>query len=542
MISSIHKYNYPNCSMYELLKESSKDYLDKTAFICNGNKIKYIDFLSNIDECANSFVEFGIKKEDIVSIIPENMLEFITCIYAFNKLGITCNMIHFSSGEEEIKKSFLDTRSNYLIVSERQIKKINNIKNKLNIKKIIYISEKNVSSTFDKIKKLFHNDYNIIDHDYISYNKIIFRGKYKNIKIKKSKYEDYNAFIIKGSNKYIMLSNLNINASSINFNSNDSVLKDKKYMFDYSISTGFGITSIHKALISGSKIILIKNLSYKNIPEAIIKYKPNVLECTTNLLNVIMNNKKFKDKDMSYLKLIICSKEKLNKTLKEKMNLFLKKHNSLSDIKSTYGMKESTSNVAITDVEDEDIIGNPYQNIEIKIFSDSLKECKPFEVGEICINGPVLMMGYLNDKESTNKILKKHKDNKIWLHCGDLGYIDEKGHIHFKSSLKRVIISSGNEIYPSEVENIILAHPFVQACSIVGVPHPYKKEVVKVYIVLKRGLILNSEIKKSIKEYCEKNISDYALPYAYAYRKELPKTIYGKVSYEELLSGKDEEE
>ena len=64
MISSIHKYNYPNCSMYELLKESSKDYLDKTAFICNGNKIKYIDFLSNIDECANSFVEFGIKKED----------------------------------------------------------------------------------------------------------------------------------------------------------------------------------------------------------------------------------------------------------------------------------------------------------------------------------------------------------------------------------------------------------------------------------------------------------------------------------------------
>jgi long-chain acyl-CoA synthetase len=272
----------------------------------------------------------------------------------------------------------------------------------------------------------------------------------------------------------------------------------------------------------------------------ILKYKPNIIECSTNTLNLIINNKKFNSKNLSYLDLIICSKEKLNNSLKDKIIEFLDKHNSSALLKSTFGMKESTSNIAITDENTSDSIGNPYPNVNINIFNNE-KECKPLEIGEICINGPIVMDSYLNDIKS-DKFLKKHKNNTIWLHSGDLGYKDSNGFIYFKSSIKRVIISNDNDIYPSDIENIILAHPYVKGCSIVGVPHPYKKEVVKAYIVLKDGLILNSEIKKSIKEYCEKNIAEYALPYAYAYRKELPKTISGKVSYQKLVSDKDEEE
>ena len=97
----------------------------------------------------------------------------------------------------------------------------------------------------------------------------------------------------------------------------------------------------------------------------------------------------------------------------------------------------------------------------------------------------------------------------------------------FESRLKRMIVSNGYNIYPGQIEQIILEHPYVESCAVVGVPHPYKKEVVKAYIVLKDGIVLNSEVKKSIKAHCEKNISSYALPYAYGYRKELPKTNLG---------------
>jgi long-chain acyl-CoA synthetase len=145
------------------------------------------------------------------------------------------------------------------------------------------------------------------------------------------------------------------------------------------------------------------------------------------------------------------------------------------------------------------------------------------------------MYGYLGCEDC----LKKYK-GKMWFRTGDLGYKDEEDNLFFKSSSKRVIISDGNKIYPNELEDIILKHPYIAACSIVGVPHPYKKEVIKLYIVLKDNYVLNSEIKKSIKKYCEENIPQYALPYAYGYRKELPKTLSGKIAYNELINTKEE--
>ena len=150
------------------------------------------------------------------------------------------------------------------------------------------------------------------------------------------------------------------------------------------------------------------------------------------------------------------------------------------------------------------------------------------------------MKEYLNEKELTNNKLVSH-DGVLYLHTGDLGYIDKDGYIYYESRINEVIVSNGYKIYKRHIEDIIMAHPYVEKCVIIGLPHPYKKEVVKAYIVLKKGLVLNSEIKKSIKSYCEKNISSYALPYAYGYRKEIPENIRGKVSYKELINDKDEE-
>ncbi len=534
---------YPNNSIYDTLKESCNKFNKKIAFIYNGLKISYSDFLNDVDICSNAFIKLGVKKNDVVTLLSENSIEFIVCIYALNKLGVICNMIHPLAVEEEIKSSYNNTNSSYLIILDNQINRIKSIDKYINYNKVIYIKEYKILSNIDKIKNIFKKSINIIDNNYISYNKFIDKGRYKNIKLKNKVNGDNIAFIISTNNKRIVLTNKNINVSALNFNSVGNYLVDKKYLFDYSISDGFGITAVHKALLSGSKIILIPDLVHKVIPNIILKYKPNVLECSTNVLNLIINNKKFNDKDLSYMKFIICSREKLNDNLKDKSISFFKKHNSNVVIKSTFGLKESTSNITITmDESINDSIGIPYPNIIIKIFDKELNECKTSSIGEICVSGPVIMKEYLDDPDETNKILKKHKDKKIWLHTGDLGYIDDKGIIHFKSSLKRVIISNGNEIYPNEIENIILMHPYVQSCFIAGVPHPYKKEVVKAYIVLKDKLVLNSEIKKSIREYCEKNIASYALPYAYAYRKELPKTISGKISYQDLISQKDEED
>ena len=253
--------------------------------------------------------------------------------------------------------------------------------------------------------------------------------------------------------------------------------------------------------------------------------------------------KKLKDEDLSFIKCIICGGDSLSTALNKRIDDFLESHNSKTKVRTAFGMTEATAGVTMMPLEESrrESIGVPIPDSFIKIVKPGTEEeLKPLEIGEICISGPTVMKGYLNEKEETDLILKKHKDKKLWLHSGDLGYMDSDGFVYFKSRLKRMIVSSGYNIYPGQIEEIISSHPYVKTCAVVGVPHPYKKEVIKAYIVLKDNIELTSEVKRSIKSYCEKNIASYSLPYAYGYRKELPKTLVGKVAYRKLLN--DEEE
>ena len=149
------------------------------------------------------------------------------------------------------------------------------------------------------------------------------------------------------------------------------------------------------------------------------------------------------------------------------------------------------------------------------------------------------MKGYLKEEKETELILKKHKDGLIWMHTGDLGYMDEDGFVYFKQRLKRVIVSSGYCVYPQYIENIIDSHPDVLMSCVIGIPHPYKVQVAKAFIVLKNGITPSDEILDSIKKHCEKNLVKYSCPYEYEFRKDLPKTLVGKVAFNELL--KEEE-
>lgn len=308
---------------------------------------------------------------------------------------------------------------------------------------------------------------------------------------------------------------------------------------------GFGLgCTFHATLVSGGVAIILPSVNPKKFDETLLKYKPNILACVPSVLEGLTKSKKLKETDLSFIKCIICGGDSLSGELQEKIDKFLSDHGSETHVRTAYGMTECTAGVTMMPKEEvrKDSIGIPCPDTIIRIFDANNKECLSGEIGEICIYGPTVMKEYLNDKEETDNVLKTHKDGKVWLHSGDLGYMDSDGFVYFKSRAKRMIVSSGYNIYPGQIEQIILKHPYVEACSVVGVPHPYKKEVVKAYIVLKEGLVLNSEIKKSIKEYCEKNIATYALPYAYGYRHELPKTKLGKISYKELMNGEDEDE
>ena len=162
------------------------------------------------------------------------------------------------------------------------------------------------------------------------------------------------------------------------------------------------------------------------------------------------------------------------------------------------------------------------------------KELEIGEEGEICVHGPTLMSGYLNNPKETKNMLRKHKDKKIWLHTGDIGYIASNGIIYYTQRLKRMIIVSGFNVYPSMIEKVLETHPAVKKACVIGIPHPYKMHVPKAYLLLNEGYSDNGKLKRELKDMCKETLSVFSVPKEFEVRKEFPKTLYSKIDYKQL--------
>ena len=144
------------------------------------------------------------------------------------------------------------------------------------------------------------------------------------------------------------------------------------------------------------------------------------------------------------------------------------------------------------------------------------------------------MKEYMNHPEETAKTLRKHDDGLTWVYTGDLGIMDEQGFIYFRGRAKRMIISSGYNVYPGQIENILDANDMVQMSCVIGVPDAYKMQKVKAFVMLKPGVEASDATREALLGYCRKHVAKYAMPYDIEFRDELPKTLVGKVAYRVL--------
>jgi long-chain acyl-CoA synthetase len=144
------------------------------------------------------------------------------------------------------------------------------------------------------------------------------------------------------------------------------------------------------------------------------------------------------------------------------------------------------------------------------------------------------MLGYMDNPEETASTLRCHGDCRIWLHTGDLGYMDEDGFVYFRQRIKRMLITNGYNVYPSQLENIIDGHEKVLLSCVIGIRDPQRGQRIKAYIVPMPGIEPDDQLKAELLEYCKEHIARYALPREIEFRTELPKTLVGKVAYRKL--------
>jgi long-chain acyl-CoA synthetase len=489
-----------------------------------------------------------VDKGDVVTICMPSTPEAIETVYACNLIGAVASMIHPLSSEKEIENYVNEAKSKFMVLLDATLEKVLRIKRNTKLQKLI------VASPDTSMPPLLHNLYKITnykkkvkipkdDEDIVLWNTFVSSApRFVGVCHEGMSENDLAVILYSGGTtgtpKGIMLSNLNFNALA--YGAHEMIkqtIPGNSVLSLLPIFHGFGLAvCIHTPLISGMKCILIPQFEAKKFAYIIKRYKPNFIVGVPTLFEALLKQK-LKDKDLECVESVVSGGDILTPELKRKVDDYLRDHGSYAVVRPGYGLTEATAATCLTPELGyiDNGIGIPFPDTYFKIFkSDTNREAKFNEDGEICISGPTVMMGYLNNPKETNQALRYHDDGRVWLHTGDVGCMTENGNIIFKQRMKRIIISSGYNIYPSYIENIIVSHKDVQSCTVIGVPHPYKGQVAKAYIVLKDGVEESKEIKQEIIDLCKKNISKYSLPKEYIYRKTLPTTLVGKVAFTKL--------
>lgn len=541
------KFNleYPTGSISTKVLQTADECASLQALSYMGRSISYKTLKQKILQTANAFVALGVKPGDMVTVCLPNVPQAVYSLYALNYIGAVASMIHPLSAEGEIVFYLNTVKSKYCITLDMFEKKFANILDQTSVEKVVIGGVDDELATLKKcIYRAFLKDKKEkavkTGGKYIRWQDFINAGNTVVAAPANKKAEDVAVILFSGGTtgvtKGILLSNLNFNALAYQTAEMANYpVRGSKMLAAMPVFHGFGLgVCIHTMMVAGGVSILVPRFNVKSYAELIKKNRPNFIAGVPTLYEALTRNPYLDGVDLSCLKGVFSGGDSLSIELKKKFDKFLADHNCSVRVREGYGTTECVTASCLTPVnkEKEGSIGIPYPDTYYMICEPGTNNPVPFgQDGEICLRGPSVMQGYLNMPEETAQTLRTHEDGNIWLHTGDLGFMDEEGFIYFKQRIKRMIITSGYNVYPSQLENIIDGHDMVEMSCVIGVKDDYKMQKIKAFVVLKAGIEESEEVKASIMEHCRKNIAKYALPYEIEVRKELPKTLVGKIAY-----------
>ena len=540
--------DYPDKTMYQLLSETAQQYPNSIAYTFQGKKTSYTQFMARIDAAARGLTAMGIGKGDRVTICMPNSPQALDCFYALNRIGAIANMIHPLSAAQEIAFYLNFSKSKAILTLDQFYNKVASIMPQVEQKCTIFVAK--IADELPFPLNLIYpltkgGKHPLPKTGYTLWKEMLTAGTdLMQLPADDGKADDCAVILYSGgttgTSKGIMLSSRNFNALGLQTiaASGFGSVAGMKMLSVMPVFHGFGLgIGIHTALIGGATCILVPQFNVKTYAQILLKQKPNIIPGVPTLFEALLRSPDLEGKDLSFLRGIFSGGDSLSPELKKKADAFLKAHNCAEQIREGYGTTECVTASCLTpkDYAREKSIGVPFPDTFYKIVTPGTKlEVQPGLEGEICVSGPTVMLGYMDNPEETANTLQTHADGRLWLHTGDLGYMDSDGFVYFRQRIKRMIITSGYNVYPSQLENIIDGHEKVLLSCCIGIPDDYRGQRIRAYVVPMPGIVPNEALKQEILEHCAHHIAKYALPRELIFRTELPKTLVGKVAYRVL--------
>ena len=328
-----------------------------------------------------------------------------------------------------------------------------------------------------------------------------------------------------GSPKGVMLTDNNFNGIAMQFSACDTLFSKGQSLLNIMppfIAYGFAC-GVHLPLTLGIKVVIIPNLDSNKLGSLIWKYKPEHMFGVPSHYQQLAVDPKLQNKDLSFIRNYAAGGDAIARGAEQTVNDFLAAHGVEYGLAKGYGS-----------------VGLPLVNTLVSVFEPGTDTELPIgQRGELCISGPGVMKGYYNKPAETAAILRTHADGRVWVHTGDIGYLDEDGFVYLDSRIKRLIIRhDGFKVFPSMIENVVSQHPAVHQCSVVGCADKdhVQGRLPFVYLVLDPAVpaAKRKQIIKELRQLCIEELPEYVQPVGYKIIPEMPLTLAAKFDYRKL--------
>ena len=540
----------PECSAFDYVRQQNKNRLGEPALEYYGRKFTYADLIVNVKKTAAAFRAAGVKKGDVITVVSVMTPEVIYAFYAADRIGATLNLVDPRYSPEGIRDYIEEVDSHLLVCLNVVYERCRQAAKHTHVERVI------VLSPADSLPLPLSIGYKVTNPDRNQYKSNVLMWKQflangKNASTAAEPYDPEHACVVvhtggtTGSPKGVMLTDRNFNAIAQQFSAYNDLFRQGQSLMNIMppfIAYGYAC-GVHLPLVLGLKVIIIPNLDPAKLGGLIWKHKPEHMFGVPAHYQQMAADPKLKDKDLSFIRNYAAGGDAISIGAEKTVNDFLAEHNVEYPMAKGYGMTEvsSAATVAAGKNNKPGSVGIPMVNTLISVFEPGTdKELPIGQRGELCISGPTMMKGYYNKPVETAAILRTHTDGRVWVHTGDVGYLDEDGFVYLDSRIKRLIIRhDGFKVFPSMIENVVSQHPAIHQCSVVGCTDKdhVQGRLPFVYVVLNPEAAVSGKKKQIIRELrqmCKEELPEYVQPVGYKFIETMPLTPVGKFDYRKL--------
>ncbi|MCP4023748.1 MAG: long-chain fatty acid--CoA ligase [Desulfobacteraceae bacterium] len=523
----------------QYLTESANNFPDNPALIFQGFTLSFKELNVMVARFAAALKGFGIKKGDSVSILLPNVIPCVIAYYAIHRIGAIAVFNNPLYADRELEHQFNDSNSTFLITLDLLVKRMVNLREKTSIDHIVYTS---IGDYLPFIKRLLFPlvakkkglAADVAPAPNLHKFKDVLQQYEPDFSQEDLSMDDVAMYQYTGGttgvSKGVTLTHRNVShqiqqieAWFPRFDKGTEIMLGALpffHVFGMSVSMNFAIRM-------GWANVLVPKPQPEPLLNDISKFKATFAPLVPTMYIGMLEHPDISTTDLSSVKGCFSGSAPLPLDV---INNFQEKTGSI--IVEGFGLTESTPVTHINPfngTRKQGSIGIPIPETACKIvdLDDATKEMPIGEAGELLIKGPQVMKGYLNRPDETAKTLT----DDGWLYTGDVATMDEDGYFYIVDRIKDMIISSGYNVYPRDIDEVLFGHPKIMEACCIGIPHPKRGEAVKAFVVLKEGQELT---EKEIIDYCTEKLAKYKLPVAVEFRNELPKSNVGKILRKDL--------